>query len=308
LCAILCLVQVSLGALYGLTGPALGLESIAVRTGFQKPIGKALPAELTAQQLSTVDPVNKIIYAVGFNSTSNNVNLVGIDLKGKPLVNIPLPFGQEVFIGVGQAVDFNINTGEVLVSGRDPATGNKHHVLSVNPNTKQMTSIAVIGDQDVLGGAAAYDSKNNVYWLTFATNTNIVLVRVDLATGNQVVVPNPLNLETMDFDPKTGTVLGVGLKVDSPTNYYRVMLSLDSTTNNFSVLGQIPGYFIIDSCEGALDALNRKYYSILQPVINSKKPFQLVEYDLTTNTITNNPNIGGNECDTCPWSIHFINN
>jgi len=283
----------------------LGLETISARTGFQKPVGKPLGAELTGQQLSTVDPVNNVIYAVGFNSTSNNVNLVGMDLKGSQILNIPLPFGQEVFVGVGQAVDFNSNTGEVLVSGRDPATGNKHHVLSVNPKTRQISSITVIGDQDVLGGAAAYDAKNNVYWLQFSTNNDIILVRVDLATGNQVIVPNPLNLETMDYDPTNGVILGVGLKVDSPTNYYRVMLSLDSTTNKFTVMGQIPGYFIINSCEGAIDDTNRKYYSMLQPV-GQKKPFQLVEYDLTSNTVTNNPNIGGSDCDSCPWSLHFI--
>jgi len=304
---VVCFLQLAHGGLYGLTGPTLGLETISVRTGFQKPIGKPIDTELTAQQLSTVDPVNQIIYIVGFNNTCTCVNLVGLDLTGKVLTNIPLPFGQEVFIGVGQTVDFNTNTGEVLVSGRDPATGNKHHVLSVNPTTKIITSLAIIGDQDVLGGAAAYDAKYNVYWLTFATNNNIVLVRVDLNTGLQQVVPNPINMESMDFDPVKGVVVGVGLKVDSPTNYYRVMLALDSTTNSFTVLGTIPGYFIIESCEGAIDAQNRKYYSLLQPIGHSKKPFQLVEYDFNSNSVTNNPNIGGDDCDTCPWSIHFIN-
>jgi len=66
-----------------------------------------------------------------------------------------------------------------------------------------------------------------------------VFVRVDVATGAQTIVANPLNMETMDYDPLTGLIYGVGLKVDSPTNFYRVMLSLDSSNNTFAVLGMV---------------------------------------------------------------------
>lgn len=43
-----------------------------------------------------------------------------------------------------------------------------------------MKSVAVVADQDVFSGASAYDAKNNVYWLTYATNKCVISEKIAL--------------------------------------------------------------------------------------------------------------------------------
>jgi len=177
----------------------------------------------------------------------------------------------------------------------------------LNPSTGVEKSIALFGDIDVLGGISGYDSVNNVLWIEAALKDSIFFLRIDVATGAVTQVQNPLNLETMDFDPVSGLFYGVGLKVESSSRYYRVFVSLDSKNSNFTILANIDGYFIISAAQGALDIENRKYYSLLQPITPKNAPFQLVEFDMNTLKVSNHPQIGGNQCDKCPWSIHFSN-
>jgi len=291
--------------LYGLRGPNIGLLTVNTRTGFQRPVGIPLKSEFAGPQLSSIDAANNILYLVGYNATISAVNLVGISLEtGLPLLSIPLPFTATGF-GFGQTCDFNVNTGQVLVSGRDPNKGNYHHIVSVDPKSKVITSVAVVGDFDLPGGASTYDAKNNVIWIQFLTAGTIMNVRVDVATGTIANVANTFSLETMDFDPKTGLIYGVGLQVDSPTSFYRVILTLDSTTNKFTVVASIPGYYDIRPAESAIDLDGRKYYTLLKPIGHSALPFQLVEFDLNTNMVTNHPTVGNLHCDTCPLSLNW---
>jgi len=109
----------------------------------------------------------------------------------------------------------------------------------------------------------------------------------------------------MDFDPVTGLIYGVGIQVFSPTNYRRVMLTLSTATKQITLVAPIPGYVEIWSTLSTLDYKNRKHYSILQPPGAPTLPFHLIEYDLTTNNITNSPDIGGIECSTCPFGMHY---
>lgn len=120
---------------------------------------------------------------------------------------------------------------------------------SVTPNSGSKTSIAVIGDVDVIGGISGYDPKNNVLWIEFGTGksvsssllylslSSLSLFRFNLNNGTQSSIPNNLNMETMDYDPVSGLMVGVGLQVVSPTNYFRVFLTLDSANNKWNVVG-----------------------------------------------------------------------
>jgi len=150
--------------------------------------------------------------------------------------------------------------------------------------------------------------KNNVLWLEYASKDSILLIRLDLTNNTFAPYKNTLNMETLNFDPVTGLLVGIGLEVISPTEFNRVFVSLDSTTNALKVVSKIPGYFIIWSALGALDSVSRKYYCLLQPVGKQTLPFQLVEYDMNQNTVTNHPNIGGKFCSSCPWSMHYKQN
>lgn len=56
--------------------------------------------------------------------------MLRLDLKtGNPVYNIPLPYQDHGFVGVGQMVQVDTRTGDVFVCGRDPTKGNQHHLF-----------------------------------------------------------------------------------------------------------------------------------------------------------------------------------
>jgi hypothetical protein len=139
-----------------------------------------------------------------------------------------LPFAPGLLVGVGQTCNVIPQTGEVLVSGKD-RIGGKHHILKVDPKTGKNTLINTIGDVDVLGGASTYDPKYHLLWLQFAKGNTITNFAFDINTGRLIYkISDSLSLETMAYDPITQKIYGIGLKVLNSTNYYRVLLALDS--------------------------------------------------------------------------------
>ena len=71
--------------------------------------------------MSTIDNKNLIYYIVGFNFTTSQPNLMGISLStGQRVSVVQLPFAESAFVGVGQAVDVDPNTGDCIVMGEPP--------------------------------------------------------------------------------------------------------------------------------------------------------------------------------------------
>lgn len=120
------------------------------------------------------------------------------------------------------------------MSGFDPAVGDKHHLLRANLEAGTLTSVAVIPDvkQAPLLTASAVDPMHNVFWTQVMDDSSgqLTNVAVDLASGQLTFVPNTLILQTMDFDPKRGCIVGLGLNVYGPKNFSRTLVALDSTT------------------------------------------------------------------------------
>lgn len=88
---------------------------------------------LLFQNLATIDTERGIFYMMGFNDSTNDVNLLGFDTNGTLKYNILLPFISSEFVGVGEAVDVDTTNGEVFCMGLK-ADG-KHHLYRVNPRT-----------------------------------------------------------------------------------------------------------------------------------------------------------------------------
>jgi hypothetical protein len=291
--------------LYGLTPVHPKLVKINPITAKQEPVGNtSLPTELSSQQLSSIDVQRGIFYAVLFNTTSNIVHLAGISIAtGKLISNVRLPFAPTVLVGVGQTCNVIPQTGEVLVTGRD-RIGGKHHILKVDPKTGKNKLLNTIGDVDVLAGASAYDVRHNMLWLQFGDATGIRNFGFDVATGRLVYqIPDALNLESMVYDPVTQKIYGIGLKVVNSTNFYRVLLSLDSSNANTTVIGPIPGYFVIDASELAIDPNGRRLFCFLQPTGSSRAPFHLLSISLRDGSILSSPTACVGQL--CPWSLAY---
>jgi hypothetical protein len=58
---------------------------------------------------------------------------------------VPLPFATGFFVGVGEYVDVDPNTGDVFVSGHDAAVQGNHAIFRVTPSTGHLTQLATIG-------------------------------------------------------------------------------------------------------------------------------------------------------------------
>jgi len=259
-------INVISSTIYGLGANYPQLVNIDPRTGFANPIGPSFPDELEGQQLSAIDAKNLIYYLIAFNETSQVNQVIGLDIKtGNVVTTIELPFSINTFIGVGESIEIDPDTGNIFVSGRDPAVNNDHHVMSINVKTKEFTSITTIGDIDVLGGASAYDPIRKIFLLTLGISNDIDIIGIDVVNKKVAFqASNPENLETMDYDPRTGKIYGIGLHVNSVSDYYRTLLTFDVVSQNFTIVGSIPGYFIIDSCISALNTDKRTLSTILQ--------------------------------------------
>jgi len=207
---------------------------------------------------------------------------------------------------VGETLDFDPVSGLLYITGIDPQT-KLHDILQYDPKAKTFKKLNDIGDIDVLGGIHGYDPKNKLLWLEYGLpdNTGIDLYALDVTTGQWKYqnTPNPLNMESMNYDSQTGLMYGIGLTFENQ-NHTRLLLTLDSMTSKFTVIGDIPGYFIIDSDVSAIDEKNRKLFAVLQ-VDADNGPFQLVTLDMMKATVEDHPNV--NYPDGFPWSIEFYN-
>jgi len=281
------------------------LVSVDPKTATLTKVGNVILNEIDAQQLSTIDEGNKLYYFIGLNNTSNKPQLVALALEtGKVVSSVDLPFDESAFIGVGQTIDFDPNSGVLYLSGVDPVT-KMHEVLQYDPKTDKFTTLNEIGDIDVLGGLHAFDPKNKILWLEYGIDVTIDLFGLDVTTGKWKYenISNPMNMESMIYDIETGLMYGIGV-IFQAQNHTRLLLTLDSASLQWKVVGQIPGYYIIDANVSALDEKNRKLYAVLE-VDQEDGPFQLVTLDMKTATVEDHPTV--DYPNGFPWSLEFYN-
>jgi len=306
LMAVLCLFFLGTRAqLYGLGVSIPSLVRINPTTAIETRVGSTnLPNELTAQQLSSIDARNRIYYLIAYNDTSSIVQIIGLSLTTGTLVKtIKLPFISSAFIGVGETCNVMPN-GDILVSGRDRVR-NQHQILRVSASTGATSKIASIGDVDVLGGASTYDPSNSMLWIQLGLKSgSISNFGFNISTGKLVhQIPDTLNMETMDYDPVTQLIYGIGLQVFNETSYYRILMTLDSKTGKYNIIGKIPGYFIIQASLAALDSKGRLLYTYLQKTGNSNAKFDLLTISMQDASIKNAVLACNNNC---PWSIAYL--
>jgi len=301
--------------LYGVAPSLAQLVSVDPKTAANTPIGNPLPNDYDAQGLATIDDTNEVIYLIAsdLSSTPNQVVLLGLSLNdGSIKTKIRLPFSVGAFIGVGQNVNFDPISGDVFVSGRDPSVDDKHRIYRVSVSSGTLTPIASFGGIDVLGGASAYDPVNQVLWLSFGTNTSIDLYGFDVKTGKILfnIDDSTYNMETMDFDPVTGLVYGIGLTAKNDSYASRTVVALNSKNGQMSQIAIIDKdeFWIIDGDASGLDWTNRVLYCFLQERGADSNPFRLVGVDMRSGKVVNgSPVACSSDGSDCAWSLEFHN-
>jgi hypothetical protein len=233
---VVCFVE---GKLFGFTQQNKGKLSVAFSTINEVTGSITLdPVEVhydqLAQGLSAFDMAHGIAYVVGYNLTDHKPHLVGLDTKsGKVAVELALPFTEAGQVGLGQAIDVDPTTGDVIAIGQaSGATGGTlghHFVIRVDFKTKAIMTVANIS-KDVpskavvngLGGGNTLDYTRNVEYVNMAVDqsgqTIAVTVRIDLKTGATTIAgkPNGEILWGLHFDAKSDRIFGFGPSIAPP--------------------------------------------------------------------------------------------
>jgi hypothetical protein len=280
--------------------------SIDETTGAETMSKIEVPYEGLCQGLTAIDSKNGIAYIIGYNFTDRKPNLVGFDTTtGAVAVDIELPFGEMVFVGLGQGLDVDPNTGDVIAigqkAGAKPGEVGHHYVIRIDFATKKMTNLATI-KQDatniaILGGQAnTLDYVNQVEYVNIAVNNSgkvgINIFAIDLKTGIVTILPTDPSkgemLLSMDYDTKTNRIYGFGPSVPSENSYFSSaeeytswlqlqkgsssggylhgLAYMDIATKAFKTIGGIKGFGMMEGSIATLDPVSRIHYSMIQPI------------------------------------------
>ncbi|EFC43133.1 predicted protein [Naegleria gruberi] len=273
------------------------------------PPNQAAGQSIMAQQLSDIDEVNKIFYVLSLNSTNNRVYLLGMSLKSGEIVrNILLPIVETYWVGFGQSLVVNQNNGDVYVVGQESMNA-KFVLLSINYETSQITKLNEMQELIAIGSICGFDPKNNILWLEFAKNRSGVaeydLYAFEPKSGKLITtIVNTELMQTMEFDRKTGVMIGIGLKQLSKTAFQRTIVTLDGSTFKMKTILNVQGNYVeLNDIMGPIDYVNRILYCLMRPA--AAKVFDFLMIDLDSGAILNKVNMLGKRT---PWNLQFLNN
>jgi hypothetical protein len=277
--------------------------SIDETTGAETMSKIEVPYEGLCQGLTAMDAKHGIAYIIGFNVTDHKPNLVGFDTTtGKVAVDIELPFGEMVFVGLGQGLDVDPNTGDIIAigqkAGAKPGQVGHHYVIRIDFATKAITDIATIKldatNVAILGGQAnTLDYVNQVEYVNLAVNNSgkiaIDIFVIDLKTGAVTAMKTDPSkgemLLSMDYDTKTNRIYGFGpsvpaakpyfddaedykswLKMQNGGQFLHSLAYMDVATKAFTTVGGIHGFGMMEGSIATLDPVGRVHYSMIQPI------------------------------------------
>eukprot|EP00051_Salpingoeca_urceolata_P031321 m.11184 g.11184 ORF g.11184 m.11184 type:complete len:335 (-) comp3949_c0_seq1:245-1249(-) len=304
--------------LYGTLNPPQ-LTAINEETGQISPFPAVVHAEGQADELSAIDGQRGVYYIVGYNFTTAKPNLLGLDLDtGATRTSAPLPFAESGFVGVGQTVDVDPESGDVFLSGRLTATG-PHHLLRFDPRDGKHSSIVEIGGIDVLGGDSAYDPITKQALLMYGVNHSGVIsidfFAVDVANKTIKKLPetfkNGHNLESLDYDEKTGYIYGTSTKPNSSGGFERYVGYVNPAEWQFREVGSIEHYPMEYAGIAALNPKARELFLIMQEAGKTPSdPFNLLSVNIDTGKIVRAPEfctlgVPNATMPDCPWTMEY---
>jgi hydroxymethylglutaryl-CoA reductase len=105
-------------------------------------VGAPVPYEAQAQQLTAVDAAAGLFYFIGLNVSSQRTSLVALSLDdGSVRAEVALPFVSGFFVGVGEALDFDAETGQLIAMGREVSASGAHHIVSIDPKNGKVRDL-----------------------------------------------------------------------------------------------------------------------------------------------------------------------
>ena len=182
-------------------------------------------------------------------------------------------------------------------------------MISLDPLTGKWTSIAVVGDIDVLGGASAFDAQHNIEFIELAVNKSgsisLQFLGYDIKTGKVVTDLTNSGISSLSYSPRDKHLYGFGIKRESSKTFERSTVRVEGNSGTVTTLGVIPDYKIMSSSIAALDTKHTVLYGFFAEPKNS------TNFDLVGVSVENKAQIVTHPeaCTSnpkCLWSLEFL--
>ena len=99
----------------------------------------------------------------------------------------------------------------------------------------------------MLGGPNAFDPNTSIQWISMGISNSIMILGVNVNTGQLYNVTDTGMMETMDWDSSTNSVVGVGLQVTGRTTTQRTLVSFTSQNITDTTYANISGgWYMLD--------------------------------------------------------------
>jgi hypothetical protein len=300
---------------YGLYGLSADVSLIRQYTnGTAVAIGAPLANDLQAQQLSTIDEAAGVLYAIFYDDTTDKPMFTGVSLAtGKVVSSVPVPFAESSFVGVGQLCAWEPRQKALIAGGQ---LANASHVIGlVDPVSGAWTHLATLNSTylDVLGGASAFASSTGELLFQLGVGDTINIFALNTQTGAVQQYTQDFDgghdIVTMDYDPTTGDVFGLGIMA-AGSSIERTVTRLHTGNYTISLVGKVPDYTIESGGIAALNVASRTLYWIGQKSGGNPgtAPFYLIGNSIVNASVVSVS--AGALCTSdpgCPWSLEYLN-
>lgn len=304
--------------IYGFNGAAQLIRQFP--NGSSTILSPALPAELQMQQLSTLDQNQAILYALGFNATSQASNLIGVSLQDGSLVcNVAVPFIEAgIAVGMGQQLAWDSVTG-LLVAGGQLQQGGPHTVGYLDPSSGTFASFAEVNATylPIIGAPSIFDpiTASLVMPLGDPVTGEYDLFSVSTQTGSVQEWGEDFltgtDIQSLAYDSSRGLILGTGLQpngTNPATNasaWQRTLVELDPSSHSITTVGAVPGYLVESGATVALDEAAGVLYWIGQKTGAAvSDPLYLIGLDTQTAAIVSDPLLCVDQ-NACAWNLQY---
>lgn len=288
------------------------------------PIGSEYLDDLVTDGLSDLDAATATYYYLDqrWNTSINNwqIRHTGASIAtGQVTSTCPVPFPETEPIGSGQLMAWDSDNNRLIAGGPlNPGGNNSYGIGYIDPNTCAWNQIAVFDLPSVLSnqGAVAYCPTSKTLFMELG-DESLQLWSVNMVTGAVAskALPDQCNgLQTLDYDPVTGKLYGIGLIPHGGQNVSRAIVSLDCVSQDVSIVGAVPGYTTQYGAVATLDVASRGLYWIGQEANASDyDPFYLIKNSIVDGSVLSVSDSlicqfqRAPKFVPCPWSLQYYN-
>ena len=281
------------------------LVSINYKTGKQTKISKKLDSYTSAQQLSTIDNDNNILYSIIEDGNDGQTKLLGLDVVNNGSITTLLTIPNLEFqgiAGIGQSIQYKNNS--IYMIAFDTIKGDDYRAfIKINLLTNKTNTINYIKNtpniSTIFGAISGIDDDYFYYQIFNDLDNGTYLEQINLINGNVDHILNltSIGIQTMNYDYINKQFIGLNLSND------QLSRSITYFTNDlqFKIGTKLNTNLIVLS--GSMQALSSKNRLLFTYFGKNKYIWDLLVINCDTSQIYNTINF-----IQIPFHLHYFDN